>query len=86
MKKFYVSSVSESYGYDCNCHEEEFESFKDCLINVIDEYHGLDDDFNKDDHSEEELEEWLDTIHSENCGEWIIVSIIEEGKGIVYIG
>lgn len=86
MKKFYVSIVSESYGYDCTCWSKEFKSLKECLIEVIDDLHGLDENFNKKDWDENQLVHWLNTIHSENCGEWIVVSIIEEGEGIVYIG
>ena len=84
MKKYYVSYVVECRGYEGGVREEEFENLSKCFIDVIEHFSDLDDDFEEDDYDEKSLEEMLNLRQSENCGEWRIVSIIEEGKGVVY--
>ena len=83
MKKYFISYVVESLGYEGNVKVWECKNNKDCFIKILDHFNGLDEDFNEEDYGEESLEEMLDSVQSENCGEWMIVSIISEGK-IIY--
>lgn len=82
MKKFFISSVTLDRSATSDCVEREFESYKDCLVYMLEAFGGVEcESENVDD-----LEEHLRQVESENCGEWSIVSVIEEGRGIVYVG